>query len=203
MSRGARRFALALFGLHFFLIGAVCLRDTFSIFASTPTIFPPAADRFWEGGEQSAQALLGEGLSQSNWVRNGITLYLHSAGIEAGYGFFAPNVPANYKLVFELHYPDGQTDYEIPRLGNAATGMRFAGALDQLAAVSYAPLRETMTKIMAYSVWQAHPDANRVRAYLGRAHLPTPAEFEKGEKESYDLLFAYDYSFPRKRPEQP
>jgi len=27
------------------------------------------------------------------------------AGIEVGYGFFAPNVPNNYKVVFELQYP--------------------------------------------------------------------------------------------------
>jgi hypothetical protein len=53
-------------------------------------------------------------------VRNGITVYLHSAGIEAGYGFFAPNVPPNYKLVFELHYPDGRIDYEIPTVNSAA-----------------------------------------------------------------------------------
>ena len=190
-------------GFHLFLIVTVCLRDTFSVFASTPTILPAAAAKFWEGGEQTAAALLGERLDHSNWVRNGITVYLHSAGIEAGYGFFAPNVPPNYKLVFELHYPDGRIDYEIPTVNGAATGLRFAGLLDQLAEVSYAPLRETMLKIVAYSVWQAHPDASRVRAYLGRAVLPTPAEFKRGEKESYELLFAYDFTFRSKRRDAP
>ena len=191
---------MACLGLQLFLIVTVCLRDTFSVFASTPTILPVAADEFWQGGEQATTVLLGERLDHSNWVRNGITVYLHSAGIEAGYGFFAPNVPANYKLVFELHYPDGRTGYEIPTVSSAATGMRFAGLLDQLAEMSYAPLRETMMKIVAYSVWRAHPDTNRIRAYLGRAHLPTPAEFERGERESYDLLFAYDFTFRPQRP---
>ena len=190
-------------GFHLFLIVTVCLRDTFSVFASTPTILPAAAAKFWEGGEQTAAALLGERLDHSNWVRNGITVYLQSAGIEAGYGFFAPNVPPNYKLVFELHYPDGRIDYEIPTVNSAATGLRFAGLLDQLAEVSYAPLRETMLKIVAYSVWQAHPDASLVRAYLGCAHLPTPAEFKRGEKESYELLFAYDFTFRHRGPDAP
>jgi hypothetical protein len=173
----------------------VCLRDTFSIFATTPTVFPAEANKFWQGGEQVAAAVLGERLDDSNWLRNGITVYLHSAGIEAGYGFFAPNVPANYKVVFELRYPDGRTAYEIPRVSNAATGVRLAGLLDQLAEVSYTPLRETMMKILAYSVWQEHPDANGIRAYFGRAHLPRPVEFERGDKGSYELLFAYDFSF--------
>lgn len=185
-------------GFHLLLIVTVCLRDTFSVFGSTPTIFPAAANEFWKGGEQVTGAMLGEGLDHSNWPRNGIAVYLHSAGIEAGYGFFAPNVPPNYKLVFELQYPDGQTGYEIPRVSSAATGLRLAGLLDQLAETSYSPLRETMMKIAAYSAWQAHPEAERVRAYLGRANLPAPAEFARGEKESYDLLFAYEFTFPRR-----
>lgn len=200
MSPWARRLALVCLGSHLFLIATVCLRDTFFVFATTPTILPTGANEFWADGEQTAAALLGERLDHSNWVRNGISVYLHSAGIEAGYGFFAPNVPPNYKLVFELHYPDGRTGYEIPTVSGAATGMRYSGLLDQLAEVSYAPLRETMIKIVAYSVWQAHPDASTVRAYLGCGHLPTPAEFERGGKESYELLFAYDFAFRGKRP---
>ena len=140
--------------------------------------------------------MLGQRFDSSNWLRNGITVYLYSAGIEAGYGFFAPNVPANYKLVFELHYPDGRSEYEIPRVSSAATGIRFSGLLDQLAELGYAPLRETMMKILSYSVWQEHPDASMIRAYLGRARLPTPAAFEQGDKGSYELLVAYDFTFP-------
>lgn len=179
---------------------AVCFRDTFSIFATTPTVFPARASEFWARGEQTAATLLGQRLDQLNWLRNGITVYLHCAGIEAGYGFFAPNVPANYKLVFELHYPDGRTEYDIPRVSSAATGLRFAGLLDQLAEVSYAPLRETMMKIVTYSVWQEHPDAGMIRAYFGSARLPTPAEFERGNKGSYDLLSAYDFTFRGTEP---
>ena len=191
---------MAWLGLHLFLIVTVCLRDTFSVFARTPTVLPVATEKFWASGEQNAAAVLAEGLDHANWIRNGIALYLNCAGIEAGYGFFAPNVPPNYKLVFELHYPDGRTEYEIPSVGTAATGMRFAGLLDQLAEVNYAPLRETMVKIVAYSVWQRHPEASTIRAYLGSAHLPRPAEFKRGEKESYELLFAYNFAFGRKQP---
>jgi hypothetical protein len=186
---------MACLGAQLFLIVTVSLRDTFSIFATAPTIFPAEANEFWQRREQTTGALLGERLDHSNWFRNGIAVYLHSAGIEAGYGFFAPNVPANYKLVFELHYPDGRSEYDIPRVSSAAAGVRLAGLLDQLADVNYAPLRATMMKIVAYSVWQEHPDASMLRAYFGRARLPTPAEFERGNKGSYELLFAYDFTF--------
>jgi hypothetical protein len=194
---------MACLAFHLFLIIVVCLRDTFSVLASTPTILPAAGKEFWRDGEQTAAALLGQRLDRSSWLRNAIAVYLHGAGIEAGYGFFAPNVPANYKLVFEVHYRDSRIDYEIPRVSNSATGLRFAGVLDQLAEVSYEPLREAMVKIVAYSIWQAHPDASLIRAYLGSGRLPTPAEFERGKRESYDLLFAYDFTFPRRRTEAP
>jgi hypothetical protein len=192
---GAKRVRIACLAAHLLLIVTVCLRDTFSIFATTPTVFPAVTKEFWQRGEETAAMLLGQRLDHSNWLRNGVELYLHGAGIEAGYGFFAPNVPANYKLVFELHYPDGRVEYEIPRVSNAATGLRFAGLLDQVAELNYAPLRETMMKIIAYAVWQEHPNGTMVRAYFGSARLPTPAEFEKGSKSSYELLFAYDFTF--------
>ena len=66
----------------------------------------------------------------SNPVRQALATYLHIAGIETGYGYFAPNVPGSYKLVFELHYPDGRVEYELPSVSSAAAGVacsRFAG----------------------------------------------------------------------------
>ena len=40
------------------------------------------------------------------WIRRGIASYLHFAGIQAGYTFFAPNIPGYYRLTFELYYED-------------------------------------------------------------------------------------------------
>jgi hypothetical protein len=122
-------------------------------------------------------------------------VYLHCAGIETGYGFFAPNVPNNYKLVFELHYPDGRTEYEIPRVSSATTGLRLSGLLDRIADSTYEPLRQMMVKILTYAVWQDHPEATSIRAVFGMADLPAPDDFAKGEKESYELLYTYDFTF--------
>ena len=42
------------------------------------------------------------------------TTYEHAAGIDTGYGFFAPAVPNASKLVFEITYADGHPEYELP-----------------------------------------------------------------------------------------
>ena len=51
-------------------------------------------------------------------MRETIAFYLHAAGIEVGYGYFAPNVPYSYKLVFQLTYPNGTTEYELSQRRN-------------------------------------------------------------------------------------
>jgi hypothetical protein len=114
------------------------------------------------------------------------------------YGFFAPNVPNSSKLVFELHYDDGRVDYELPRLNEAAAGLRFITLLEYIEQTDYDLLRQVMLKLLARSVWQEHPDATRIRAVLGHVKQPSPAEAAQGKGESYEFSYAYDFSF---RPE--
>src|SRR5436305_4514001 len=109
---------MACLAVHLWLIFAVGLRSAFGIFATTPTVWSPRLRESWQRGERWLGVALGEELTASNPVRNALAVYLHVAGIEGGYGFFAPNVPDNYKLVFELHYPDGRTEYDLPRVSS-------------------------------------------------------------------------------------
>lgn len=133
-------------------------------------------------------------------MRNVVTLYLNAAGIEVGYGFFAPNVPNNYKLVFELSYPDGHREYDLPHVGEAGTGFRLESLMDRIAETSYQPLREMMFKMLAYSVWQEHPDATAVRTVFGYIIWPSPEEFERGKRGSFEPVYAYDFTFGPARP---
>lgn len=188
---------VAFFAIHFSFILLVCLRDTFSVLAESATFFPRALDRYWRAGETITSIPLGETLSGDNPIREGIAAYLRGAGIQAGYGYFAPNVPDTYKIVFELCYADGRVDYEVPHVGGAATGLRLSSLLDRIAEESYEPLRATFLKMLAYSIWQDHQDAISIRAVVGYVELPTPDEFERGQKESYHALFAYDFDFSK------
>jgi len=147
-------------------------------------------------------AVLGQHLAASNPVRQALATYLHIAGIETGYGYFAPNVPGSYKLVFELHYPDGRVEYELPPVSSAAAGLRIAGLLDKIGRTHYEALRERLVKMVAKSIWQEHPEVKAIRAVFGSINLPSISEFEHGRRESYEFLYAYDFS-RREEPAEP
>jgi hypothetical protein len=162
--------------------------------AEGPTIFPASFKSFSHKAETVVSVALGQYLTASNPIRQALATYLHLAGIETGYGYFAPNVPGSYRLVFELHYPDGRVEYELPSVSSAAAGLRIAGLLDTIGRTPYDVLREHLVKMLALSVWREHPDAKTVRAVLGSIRLPTVSQFEHGQRESYEFLYAYDFS---------
>jgi hypothetical protein len=129
-------------------------------------------------------------------MRQAIVLYSTLGGIESGYAFFAPNVPNSYKLVFELHYPDGRIEYDLPHVSSSAAGLRVGSLLDNIGETQSNELREVMVKMAAYSVWRTHPEATMVRAVFGYALLPTAEEFRQGVRESNEFLYAYDFVLP-------
>ena len=136
-----------------------------------------------------------------NPFRQTLATYLHLAGIETGYGYFAPNVAGSYNLVFELHYPDGRVEYEWPRVNSAATGLRIAGFLEEIGRTRSDGFREYMVKMMASSIWHEHPEVKTMRAMLGSVILPSLRDFERGKAESYEFLYAYDFSLSNESTE--
>jgi hypothetical protein len=193
---------LAWFVLHFLLIISFSLRDTLWLIGHGPTIFPSSFRSYSQKAEGAVSALLCQRLAASNPVRQTLATYLHIAGIETGYGYFAPNVPGSYKLVFELHYPDGRVEYELPSVGSAAAGLRVAGLLDKIGRTPYDALRELLVKMLAQSIWRQHPEVKTGRAVFGSIRLPSVNEFEHGKRESYQFLYAYDFSL-REEPREP
>jgi hypothetical protein len=190
---------LACFVLHSVLITTISCRDILWLVAHKLTILPSRFSTAAEQVEPIVAGTLGNKLSASNPLRRALLTYLHIAGIDRGYGYFAPNVPTGYKLVFELRYPDGRVEYKLPAVNSAAAGLRVAGLLDEIGRTHYDPLREYIIKALAASVWRDHPGVKTVRAVFGSLNLPTPTEFERGKRESYDFLYAYDFS----RTEEP
>ena len=162
--------------------------------AEGPTILPVSTKNFSRKAEAALSAALGQKLPALNPVREALNTYVQLAGIETGYGYFAPNVPGGYRLVFELHYRDGRVEYELPSVSSAAAGLRVAGLLDNIGRTSYDALREILVKTLAQSVWREHPDIESVRAIVGSIRLPTAREFTEGKRQSYQFLYAYDFS---------
>ena len=192
MALSKRRVYLAGLALQLFLIITVSSRDTFWLLSESRTIFPESSKNYWQRAEQIASTALGQRLPVTNPARQILTGYLDLAGIEAGYGFFAPNVPNSYKLVFELRFPDGRVEYIL----------RIAGLLDKIGRTQSEALRQTIVGMLADAVWREHSDATTIRAIFGSVMLPSAPEFEHGKRESYEFLYAYDFSVSDKSTEQ-
>jgi hypothetical protein len=180
--------------VHVFLISAVSCRETSWLVARGLTVVPASFKSIGQRSEKITSGALGSDLAKENPLRQAIVVYTCAAGIEGGYGFFAPNIPDSFALVFEIHYPDGRLDYEQPPVGSAAADLRVAGLLDKLGHSEYDPLREGLVKMMARSIWRRHPDAKTIRAVFGSITLPGVTEFEAGKKPSFEVLYAYDFS---------
>jgi hypothetical protein len=185
---------LAWFSLHFLLISAWSCRETLWLVGQGLTIFPPFVDSFSQTAATVVEGAIGQHLASSNPIRQALVTYLYVAGIERSYGYFAPNVPASYKVVFELHYPDGSVKYQLPLVHSAAGGLRLAGLLEEIARTRSDALREYMVKMLARSIWREHPDVTSIRAVFGSISFPSVAEFKRGKRESYEFLYAYDFS---------
>jgi hypothetical protein len=185
----------AALGLHFLLILAVSLQDISSTLADASTLLPADWDPFLERVDNVASAVMGKQLAASNPLRKILATYADCTGIDAGYSYFAPNVPGNSKLAFELHYPDGRVDYDLPVVGGASAGYRISTLLDHLRAFHYARLRQAIVKTLVLSIREEHPDVVMIRVVFGVANLTSAAEFRMGKRISYEALYAYDFHF--------
>jgi len=187
-----KRFYAAWADVHFFLLTVVCFRGVFWLVAQNLTILPSALDKYGREGEAVTAYVLGTNMAPS--VRLGIATYLHAAGSESGYGYFAPNITNYHKLILELYYDDGRVEYESPHVTSGAAALRLAALSDTLADPSHQPIREVVVKMLAYSTWREHPDVKKIRAILGSVDSPSVSEFEHGKRESFHPVFSYDFS---------
>lgn len=189
MSRSLRFTGGAALALHLLFVVFASLQDM-------AVILPSGINR-WIRTKKSFSA--GE-----PWRRI-VAAYFDCTGIEAGYSFFAPSVPGNAKLAFELQYADDQPDYDVPVVNGATAGDRVSALLDHLRFIRYRPLREALLRSLVDAVVREHRDAIMVRAVLGTAELTTPADYRAAKRISYQPLFAYDFHYAQKRrpPLQP
>jgi hypothetical protein len=189
-----RHLCVAWLAVQFLLIISFAGRDTLRSIAEGPTILPPGLRGSSEKAEGILSRALGQRLSASNPIREALATYANLAGVEVGYGYFAPNVPGTYKITFELHYPDGHVEYELPQVSSAAAGVRVSRLLDEIGQTKYDRLREILVRMLAQSVWRQHPEVNWVHAVFESIKLPRLDEFEHGRRESNQVLYTYDFT---------
>ena len=185
---------MAVFFIHFALILAGAIGELTWLIGNGYTVLPPFAENFGKKGEWLTETALGRSLPVSNPVRQSLTAYIQAAGIDGGYAFFAPNVPNSYKTVFEIHYPNGEVEYDLPHISRTASAVRLSVLLDYIGRAKHDALREVLLKMLTYPIWRAHPSAIRIRTIFGYIDEPTATEASLGQKESYEVMYAYDFT---------
>ena len=190
----SKRIHAAWFGIHFFLITAVCLAGVFWLIAQGSTILPSACRRVRAKAELVADLVSGKRgrsfESRSERHRNVSARRWHPGRVQ----LFAPNVPSQHRLTLELLYEDGRVEYESPHVRGKTAALRLESLLDRLAEERYEPVREVLVKMLAFSVWREHPDVKKVRATFGAVNPPGMNEFEQGKTETFQPMFSFDFS---------
>lgn len=185
---------LAWFVLHFLFVITISCRETLWLISYGLTILPSEYKNYSRKLESAAGLVLGLNLAKSDPLRQTLATYLSYAGIDVGYGYFAPNVPDSYQLVFELHYADGHIESRLPSVKSSAAGLRLAGLLDQIGRTHSDALRQYLVKKLAAAIWREHPDVLTMHASFEQGIQPTLDDYERGKTETYALLYAYDFS---------
>lgn len=180
---------------HCLLIATISARDICSLVARGLTIAPSSLVQLARKAKSLGSSVLGQNLaSSSNPVRRGVLTYLQLAGIDRGYGYFAPNVPVSYRLVFEVRHANGEVEEVLPSVQSDAAALRVASLLDEIGRTRHDGLREYIIKAASRPIWRERSDVTNVRAIFGINTLPSIAEFEQGSRGDFELLYTYDFS---------
>jgi hypothetical protein len=184
-----RRFWLVAALVHLSLAALVPCRETLWLVSHSSTRLTSVHSSFLADFDQQISELTDEAFVS----REVLLTYQHSAGIETGYGFFAPNLPDSYRVRFEGKTAEAN-EYKPVILRERHDPLRTSSLLDYLGRHASESVREFTFKLLAYSVWQRHPEVARIRVILETLHQPTLSEFRRGQSASFQQVSAYDFS---------
>src|SRR5262249_47023330 len=135
------------------------------------TIIPAASSGTWKRAEKAASMIAGQKFAPSSPIKIALYAYLHSAGIEGAYGFFAPNVPENFKVAFEFRNPDDTVEYDLPNVESSAAGLRLGSLLDKIGRSDSEQYRRVLIRMLTSTAWENHPNAVSAQAVFGKLEL--------------------------------
>lgn len=197
----ARHWICSVFcAVQFALVGLVCTHETLWLLERNLTIIPAGWDSLWRSIDRAPSLILADWKGADPIWRTIVAGYISGAGIEAGYGYFAPNVPLPHALIFECKYRDGHFDYQSPVVADAAAHLRLTTLIEQVARIDDAKWREELIRLLARSTWKRHPEIVSIRALFGSISSPTAAEYRAGKTE-HTFTCQYIYSLALPRPE--
>jgi hypothetical protein len=187
---------VAFFVFHFLLVATVSLHATFSLFKTHVVSWSDVPATLFERLDQLPAALVPDEAAAVNLGQKVLATYTNAAGIEAGYGYFAPNIPAGSSLVFEFHDANGKIEYGAPTVATEAGSLRLQTMLAQAASAELPEWREELVKLLANSSRRFHPDAISVRAFFGSLSPPDLSRYKAGKREMvFNCQYVYDFKY--------
>jgi hypothetical protein len=182
---------LAWCACHFALILAVSADGLYSLIADGLTIIPVHRDK---GRLQETAWATARRQPAVNQFRELLVTYLHCAGIEGAYEFFAPNVPESYTLALQFEYPDGHVEEDWPGAESKAGGMRLSSLLDKIGRSDSEQFQRVFIKMLTLNVWRAHQQATAGKAVLAKMKLHAATAERIDNKAVYEIVRVYRFS---------
>jgi len=177
--------------LHLLTVAVIGVHETLSLVDGNLTILRPPTVK---ATGKAVAASSGRSPTLYRHVERGVIAYANLAGIEAGYGYFAPNVPETHALVFEIKYADGRVEYESPVVSSHEGELRLTSLIEQIGRTKYDDWRNELIRRLARSTWQRHPSAISIRGFFGSVTPPTLAAYRAGRHErTFTCQYVYDF----------
>ena len=181
--------------LHLLLVALVCTYETAWLVGKQLTIIPKVSAHFRNDVDKVPETLTGPNLPPDNVFRQVLNTYTNIAGIEVGYGYFAPNISETHALVFELRYPDGHLEYEAPLVSSHDGQLRLTSLIEQIGRTQSDPWRNELIRRLARSTWQRQPQALSIRGFFGAVTPPTLTAYKSGKNERvFTSQYIYDFA---------
>lgn len=180
MSR-QRFFFLAATVFHFTVILSVCIQSSIDGYLS-----------FYKKEPNRAASTLYKSTEAINHVI-GVRWYSAIAGIDAGYGFFAPNVASGYILEFMSYNKNGELlhQWQQPNFAHRESFVRYSSLLDSFqdkllsGKSDHHSLRQrhlnAIIKSMASSTFDDDKQIDEVHATLYLYHFPSLKAYRSGD----------------------
>lgn len=175
--------------VHLALLVGVSARDTLRLIDRGATIFSPSSAKTSDDSKLSAA---GDGVKRRA-LQIIVRTYRHVAGIEAGFGFFAPNVPHGFRLRIAITGEDGELARGVLEPHRGETDLRTATLLDTMGRTAPGVIRETMFRLLATSLFEEHPEATALQFAVDVVKVPGAEELRRGAARSYIEAYSYDF----------
>jgi hypothetical protein len=117
--------------------------------------------------------------------------YSHLAGIDTGYGLFAPNVPSAVSVAFELTDTAGRSTVSLPMLNTREGLDRFNVNFNTFK--KFEEIRPLLAYGWAIRMLELQPGHNKITVVIGRHLQPSMEAYRKGERATFIESVRYEF----------